>query len=234
MRDSVVFYKSFYDGIKCLPPEEQLKAYNMVFEYAFSSVEPAEQSLANVTFTLIKPQIDANVRRMENGKKGGRPKKILETQENEKPMVSENEKPKKPMVSENTETEKPNVNVNDNVNVNVNIKESIEKSKRFSPPTLEQVKEYVEEKDLNIDPERFIDFYESKGWMIGKNKMKDWRAAARSWNRGQRKELTAEATRQGVTAKTKNSFNNFSQRNYDYEELEKMLLTTNPEGSKNE
>ena len=232
MKDSVVFYKSFYDGIKCLPPEEQIKAYNMVFEYAFNGTEPAEQSLANVAFTLIKPQIDANVRRMENGKKGGRPKKILETQENEKPMVSENEKPKKPMVSENTETEKPNVNVNDNVNVN--IKESIEKSKRFSPPTLEQVKEYVEEKDLNIDPERFIDFYESKGWMIGKNKMKDWRAAARSWNRGQRKELTAEATRQGVTAKTKNSFNNFSQRNYDYEELEKMLLTTNPEGSKNE
>lgn len=238
MRDSIVFYKSFYDGIKCLPPEEQIKAYNMVFEYAFNGTEPTEQSLASVAYTLIKPQIDANASRFENGKKGGRPKKekteILENQENKKPMVFENEEIEKPMVSEKANSEKPNVNVNVNDNVNVNKKESTEKSVRFSPPTLEQVTEYIAERDLKVDPNRFIDFYESKGWMIGKNKMKDWRAAARSWDRGQRKELTAEATRQGVTAKTKNSFNNFSQRDYDYDELEKVLLTTNPERSENE
>lgn len=61
--------------------------------------------------------------------------------------------------------------------------------------------------------------------------MKDWKAAARSWNRGQRLEETAKGTRQGVAAKTKNSFNNFNQREYDYDQLEKMLLSTNPEGS---
>lgn len=61
--------------------------------------------------------------------------------------------------------------------------------------------------------------------------MKDWKAAARSWNRGQRLEETAKGTRQGVAAKTKNSFNNFNQREYDYDQLEKVLLTTNPEGS---
>lgn len=233
MKDSVVFYKSFYDGIKCLPPEEQIKAYNMVFEYAFNGTEPAEQSLANVAFTLIKPQIDANIRRMENGKKGGRPKKETTGYETEKPMVFENEEIKKPMVSESGESEKPNVNVNDNVNANnnVNKKESTEKSKRFSPPTLDDVKAYVKEKDLNVDPERFIDYYTSNGWMVGKNKMKDWKAAARSWNRGQRLEETAKGTRQGVAAKTKNSFNNFNQREYDYDQLEKVLLTTNPEGS---
>lgn len=55
------------------------------------------------------------------------------------------------------------------------------RGKRFKPPTLEEVKAYCIERNNGIDPERFIDFYESKGWMVGKNKMKDWKAAVRSW-----------------------------------------------------
>jgi len=59
------------------------------------------------------------------------------------------------------------------------------KSKRFTPPTTDQITEYMESADFKIDPQGFIDFYESKGWMVGKNKMKDWKAAARravKWN----------------------------------------------------
>lgn len=52
---------------------------------------------------------------------------------------------------------------------------------RFVPPTLEQVTSYCSERQNNVDPQRFIDFYESKGWMVGKNKMKDWQAAVRTW-----------------------------------------------------
>ena len=55
------------------------------------------------------------------------------------------------------------------------------RGKRFKPPTLQEVKAYCIERNNDIDPERFIDFYESKGWMVGKNKMKDWKAAVRSW-----------------------------------------------------
>lgn len=55
------------------------------------------------------------------------------------------------------------------------------KSKRFVPPTLEQVQEYSRERGNYVDAQRFIDFYESKGWMVGKNKMKDWKAAVRNW-----------------------------------------------------
>jgi hypothetical protein len=51
------------------------------------------------------------------------------------------------------------------------------------PPTLEQVQEYCLERNNNIDAQRFIDFYESKGWMVGKNKMKDWKACVRTWER---------------------------------------------------
>ena len=55
------------------------------------------------------------------------------------------------------------------------------KRKRFTPPTLEEVKAYCLESGYRIDAERFIDYYESNGWMVGRNKMKDWKAAVRNW-----------------------------------------------------
>lgn len=57
---------------------------------------------------------------------------------------------------------------------------------RFVPPTVEQVAEYVRSRGSSVDPQGFIDFYEAKGWMIGKTPMKDWKAACRnaeSWER---------------------------------------------------
>ena len=57
--------------------------------------------------------------------------------------------------------------------------------KRFQKPTAEQIKEYLKENnnDNKLDAEYFIDYYEAKDWMIGKNKMKDWKAAVRNWLR---------------------------------------------------
>lgn len=52
------------------------------------------------------------------------------------------------------------------------------------PPTVDEVRAYCIERGNNVDPERFVDYYTSKGWMIGKNKMKDWKAAVRTWERG--------------------------------------------------
>lgn len=57
---------------------------------------------------------------------------------------------------------------------------------RFKKPTLEEVKEYCLERKNNIDPENFINFYESKGWFVGKNKMKDWKACIRTWEKNKK------------------------------------------------
>lgn len=57
------------------------------------------------------------------------------------------------------------------------------KSCRFTPPTLSELEDYCQERKNGIDPQKFLDFYESKGWLIGKNKMKDWKAAVRTWER---------------------------------------------------
>lgn len=60
------------------------------------------------------------------------------------------------------------------------------KRKRFTPPTIEEVKAYCIERKNGIDPQAFIDYYEARGWNIGKNKMKDWKAAVRTWENRQR------------------------------------------------
>ena len=57
------------------------------------------------------------------------------------------------------------------------------KRKRFTPPTLEEVQAYCLERNNTIDPQQFIDYYTSNGWLVGKNKMKDWKAAVRTWER---------------------------------------------------
>ena len=66
-----------------------------------------------------------------------------------------------------------------------NIKDNIEMSnrKRFTPPTVEEVAAYCGERNNRIDPQTFVDFYASKGWVVGKSKMKDWKAAIRTWEK---------------------------------------------------
>jgi hypothetical protein len=51
----------------------------------------------------------------------------------------------------------------------------------FKPPDLEDVETYCQERGRGVDPQKWYDFYSAKGWMIGKNKMKDWKAAVRTW-----------------------------------------------------
>jgi hypothetical protein len=66
-----------------------------------------------------------------------------------------------------------------------NIKEKITKKEKMTiPPSLEEVTEYVKEKGSPVDPVMFVNFYGAKDWMIGKNKMKDWKKAVATWERG--------------------------------------------------
>lgn len=95
-------------------------------------------------------------------------------------------------------------------------KKNIQKKKTrtvFTPPNVDEVKEYCKQMGYKVDAQMFVDFYESKGWMIGKNKMKDWKSAIRTWER-KRKEQPKQTTK----------FNNFEQRAYDMGSLESKLL----------
>lgn len=71
-------------------------------------------------------------------------------------------------------------------------KNSIDKNrleyKSFKKPTLEEVAAYCNERNNGVNPENFIDFYESKGWMVGKNKMQNWKACVRTWEKKKKQE----------------------------------------------
>jgi len=82
-----------------------------------------------------------------------------------------------------------------------------EQRTRFTPPTLDQVSEYCKERGNRVDPERFMDFYQSKGWKIGNQPMKDWKAAVRTWEK--RSEAEKKQTSKSNPALA------FPQREYD-------------------
>lgn len=68
-------------------------------------------------------------------------------------------------------------------NINNKIENKSEKRKRFTPPTVDEVKAYCSETNLSINAEYFVDYYTSKGWKVGRDTMKDWKAAVRNWAR---------------------------------------------------
>jgi hypothetical protein len=122
MQNSFIFYASFDEALKELPDKIRLKIYDAICDYALRGIEPEFSGIEKAVFSLIKPQISANLQKYKNGCRGaefghlgGRPKK---PQEN---GVGDNDKnpketPKKP---QENPTRTPNENVNENVNVNV-------------------------------------------------------------------------------------------------------------------
>lgn len=121
MKESFIFYDSFLNAIDELDKEIQLEVYQAITHYALRGEEPSLNGVAKAIFHLIKPQIDANNKRYEDGCKGGRPKKEKTSGfENQKPVVMKNDTFEKP-------NENENVNVNENVNENVLSYESKEK-----------------------------------------------------------------------------------------------------------
>lgn len=114
MRESFVFYRSFYESAKHLPSEVQCEVYNAIMEYALNGNLPTELStIANSIFILIKPQIDKNNKRYENGKNGGRP---VISGDKQKPNNNQTITKDKPNHNQTITNIEPNDNVNDNVN----------------------------------------------------------------------------------------------------------------------
>jgi hypothetical protein len=73
-------------------------------------------------------------------------------------------------------------NDNDNDNdINIVLDQKAKKPKRFTKPPVDDVRQYMAELNMNDMSQRFVDYYESNGWKVGKNPMKDWKAAVRTW-----------------------------------------------------
>lgn len=75
------------------------------------------------------------------------------------------------------------------------------KRKGFAPPSLADISQYCQQRENSVDPETFFDFYSSKGWMVGKNKMKDWKASVRTWEKREVAEKKVEIDWEDIAEK---------------------------------
>ena len=186
-KNSFVFYETFESVIEELPEEMQLKFYKYITQYGLHGIEPEVTGIEKAIWTQIQFAIDQaqnrRKRAIENGNKGGRPNKT-ETQNN--PDITQNNQSITQAKPNNNLNVNVNVNANDNVNDNVKSKGTScevpsSKSSRFIPPTLAEVEAYCFTRNNSVNAQQFIDFYSSKNWYVGKNKMTDWRASVRLW-----------------------------------------------------
>lgn len=110
MRDGFVFYRSFYESFEDLSKKDKLVLFEALCNYALNDIEPELVGTPSAIFKLLKPQVDANNRRYENGKKGGRPK---QNQDETKPKPNDNQ-----TITRTEPKEKDKDKVKDKVKVN--------------------------------------------------------------------------------------------------------------------
>ena len=162
MRTYCVFYRSFYEALSELPEKNQLEIYRAIFELSLNENRIELTGLSKTIFTLIEPQVLANLQRFKNGSK---PK--------EKRNGSETEAKKKQKLSE--------PDANKNKNKNEYKKDNENKKKNLEPPTLEEVKQWFTEQGSTAEQgAKAWQYYTDGNWHDAKGQpVKNWRQKMR-------------------------------------------------------
>ena len=175
-RGQFTFYRSYYEAIKQLKKADQAAVLMAICAYALDEEMPGLTGTPAAIFALIKPTLDTSRRKAASGKAGGESKQTAsKTETNPKQSAREKEKEKEKEGEIEIEKEKE-------------YECTPQTPQRFTPPSVSDVREYCLERGNSVDPERFLDHYTSNGWMIGKNKMKDWKAAVRTWEKSDKQQ----------------------------------------------
>lgn len=198
-KKSFVLYCEYKKHFELLSPEDQGRLLMAIFDYVESGAEPQLEPLPMMAFSFIRAQMDRDIakyeetcrRRAEAGKKGGRPSKTNVSDEKQTKAKKANgfsekqTKAKKPDDEDEYVDEDVYEDVYEDVILHKGVSDETREKKttRFTPPTVEEVRAYCRERGNSVNPETFVDFYTGKGWMVGKNKMKDWKAAVRTWEK---------------------------------------------------
>ena len=204
MRESFVIHAEYIEDL----PEELKGAFlRYIYEYGINEIEPELSGLELTVWLKIKRRIDDDVeayeRKIANLKQnrnrtatGTKTAPTTETRTDTERTPNDN-RTETDGKTENTAGDRADsVSVNDSVNVSVNVPDSVNVAeakpaepacatdttkKRFVKPKLEDIRDFCLEKNINIDVDRFFNYYESKGWKVGVTPMKDWKAAVRNW-----------------------------------------------------
>lgn len=193
-RDSFVLYTAIAEIVERLSDIQKGQLFQAILDFERDKEINISDHIVEIAFIPIKQSLIANNEkwertikaRSEAGKRSAEIRKQKTTNLTNVDFVQTKVNKNEQTPTKSTVYEYVNVNVNDNEVIG-------KKRKRFIPPTLEEVKKYCIERNNSVDPQRFIDFYSSKGWMVGKNKMKDWKASVRTWER-ERKDQIDERT----------------------------------------
>ena len=191
--NNFVLYADSLDILDLMSNDQIAQLFLTIRDYVLGRDIPELDQVTSIAFLPIKNQLDRDAKKYEakclvnaqNGKKGGRPPKGTGKDGNrENPVgfeeTQQNQTEAKKPQSQSQEQSQSNNNPN---NLCIGDKSPKKRASRFTPPSVEEVRAYCFERGNNVDPERFVDFYESKGWTVGKNRMRDWKAAVRNWER---------------------------------------------------
>ena len=216
-KNSFVMYTDNLEMIEELEDNQIGVLMRAIIRYESGMELPDMDGMTRVAFKAIKKTLDRDrdkyeetlEKRAEAGRKGG----LKRSQNQANAIQNEANQANATFAIQNEANQADSVTVP--VNDTDTKKESAkaDKKKIFTPPTVEEVRNYCHERANKVDAQSFVDFYSSKGWMIGKNRMKDWKAAVRTWERNNKGSPQA------------NQFNQFPQRDYNFDDLEKQLLS---------
>ena len=194
MRDSTTLLRTQCEALRNLPPEQFYLAVTAIWDYEMDGIE-ASDPVAAMAVGMAKPIIDKRAKKASAGSLGGsKPKQTAS-----KPKQTEANRPYKDKSIKIKEENIKDKKIKDIDN------------RRFTPPTLEEVQSFINEHGYRVDANRFIDFYSSKGWMVGKNKMKDWQAAVRGW-------ASRDKQQQG------SKFNNFQETGTNWDDVAYQIM----------
>lgn len=178
-----MFFENFKTTADKLPDDLRLKFYDALTDYVFKGIEP-DDAIISALVTAFKPSLDKVETRGGAREGAGRPKNDFDNIDNQKnqnnsKIIKDNQKNQSFLETE-TETENIPPKIPNGI---LSPKGENTPLKKFIKPKIEEIISYCRERNNSVNPERFFDFYESKGWKVGKNPMKDWRAAVRTWER---------------------------------------------------
>ena len=214
MRNSIVIYSSWGKLMTGLSSDTAGALIQRICKYSFEDNDaPSDNETVEAVFAMIKDKLDDDAakyaevvnKRSEGGKKGMASRWGNTVITNDNTVITNDNTP----ITQITDT------VSDTDTVSVSDKDK--KSKRFAPPSLEEVRAYCKERYNNVAPEAFMDFYASKGWKVGNQTMKDWKASVRTWERRSR-DKPADKPKETP----KGHFAN--ERIYDFEEIERKYV----------
>jgi hypothetical protein len=165
-----ILYKDFNSTLDKLSDTQAGKVFKAIYKWQLSGELPEMDFALELVITPIIEQFNRDASKWEStrasrsdaGRKGGLAKQA------------------------NARSAKQNKQDLANLAVSDSVNEKVSVIKRFKAPSVEDVKKYILGRGIinQSEAERFVDFYASKGWLVGKNSMKDWKAAVRNWERG--------------------------------------------------